>query len=230
MTRWLSRNWPLGVLLLFVPAYLLCQPPGRAEPRGQGETEERLRQAQEQIAQLEKKLAKVCQILSSRDAEFAETRQEMAGLRKEVAVHDGFWRQMRQGVIGKPERRNKNVEYTAPSDGWVVVYTGGNAPPEWELIVDGYCMSRFTARYTSGMTPVARGQKWRVRTVNDPNPADPAGKHDLAGAYPFWIPLTVPAAPGAAVNRRSAVGPARNVDTVGCFHLRQRAFTSLRRA
>src|SRR5262249_43332852 len=116
-------------------------------------------------------------------------------LTRRVQAHDDYLKKLSQGLVGSVERRNKNVAYIAETDGFVTVYQGGNAPPQFEVWVDGYLLGRSQAGYHSAMVPVKKGQKWEVRTGDDVNPNDAVGNHGHAGAYPFWIPIHIPTLP-----------------------------------
>jgi hypothetical protein len=120
----------------------------------------------------------------------------LAAAESRLLAIDGYLRQVAEkGIVGTVERRNKNVVYTAETDGFVTVYQGGSSPPQFDVYVDGYLLGRSQAGYHSAMVPVKKGQKWEVRTIDDRNPNDAPGKHEYAGAYPFWIPIQVPALP-----------------------------------
>jgi hypothetical protein len=90
-----------------------------------------------------------------------------------------------EGLLGDFVRRKKNVVYTAETDGFIIVYSGGNSPPEFEVHVGGTLRTRAQVGYLGAACPARRGQEWLVKTVNDANGPD-------VGVIVFWIPMQTP--------------------------------------
>jgi hypothetical protein len=90
-------------------------------------------------------------------------------------------------LLGIAQDKAANTQHTAESDGIVVVYAGGNTPPQFQMTAGGKLLGQFTAGYVTGTMAVQKGASWQVTAIDSKNNPIPA-----QGLVVRFIPISLP--------------------------------------
>jgi hypothetical protein len=75
------------------------------------------------------------------------------------------------------------------TDGIVIVYTHGNAPPMFAMYSDGHFVGQFATAYVTGTMPVRKGTTWQVNAIDQQMKMIPIPPDSMTIR---WFPITLP--------------------------------------